>query len=130
MHYGIQSGNENGLTLVEVLATIVILGIVITLFLSLSGYNQQATQINETEDQVMRLLENMLSEVRSNLEINSGQAILETVQQKYNDAYKPYRFYVDTVQEVPSNCVHSKSLATLVSIKDKIEFITITACWE
>jgi prepilin-type N-terminal cleavage/methylation domain-containing protein len=56
--------NSKGLTLIEVLAAVAILGIVIAAFVSISNYSMLANQQNDREIEAIQIAENVVNDVR------------------------------------------------------------------
>lgn len=59
--------NEKGLSLVEVLASVVILGIAVVIFMQISDYQFGSVKQSELSQQAMRIADNTLNTLRSDI---------------------------------------------------------------
>lgn len=62
--------NEKGLTLVEVLAAAAILGMIVTVFVTISGYTQLSFNKSDQKAASLRLAESKLNEIRNAIPVD------------------------------------------------------------
>lgn len=131
--------NERGLTLVEVLATVAIVGIVILAFVQLSNHYRLSDRQSESLNAANQILEQMAHEIRAELSASSNlQSLLAAKASAFNATYTGrYQFYIQN-EAASSNVTFSNpcapnnrqaSIPFTVYDQNKSRIITITACW-
>lgn len=133
--------DDQGLTLIEVIATVAILSIVIVLFLNLSAYTRLAEQKSDRTTEAQQLIENMMNEIRDEYKRNTTQTLnslttlLNSKIGQYRALYPQYSFYGQHQRAanqitLPRACNSpSASISSLFYIQPNSYILSITACW-
>lgn len=66
---GLRNWNEKGLTLIEVMAATVLLGIAVTIFMNISGYMSNSRQSDDRRTEAIIIAEKKLNEYRADYSI-------------------------------------------------------------
>ncbi|KIL42458.1 hypothetical protein SD70_00685 [Gordoniibacillus kamchatkensis] len=133
---------ERGLTLIEVLAAITILGIIVTAFVTISGYTQLSFNSSDKKAAALRLAEQKLKEIRSSIPQDPPIPNINTQNAQILGVSGPHVTFNITVNETdlsPSsypipipdpNCVSVEGIVILNNAGVYVSrLITVTVSW-
>lgn len=110
--------NEKGMTLVELLAALVLLGIVLVTFMSLFTQSAKFTAHNQETLTAVQVGEEVVAEVRKISKIEDMKKPVNTIQSKKITDNQTYAPYIVTIEEqsAPSS-VSTKLKKALITVK-------------
>lgn len=124
--------NERGLTLIEVLAAVVILGIVVVAFMDISGYSLAANKKSDRYEEAMRLAESRLN-IAKDLVYSDPETILNSPKQEgeFTIIYQVSQDLQQPAVSYTSDDFESEhvSMQTVVNYANKASILTVTVTW-
>jgi prepilin-type N-terminal cleavage/methylation domain-containing protein len=128
--------NERGLTLIEVLAAIVILGIVVVAFLDISNFSLAAGKNSDEFEEAMRLAENRLSIARELVYTKPGEILDKPVEQmekvdEFTVIYQLTNLSNPTPLVYKTDGFQSEhvSLQSIITNSNQANLLTVTVTW-
>ncbi len=131
--------NEKGLTLIEVLATVTILGIVILAFTQLSANYRLSDVQSDRFNEASIIIEQIINDIRYDRSSYTDLAtLLSTKQTLYNNMYTPkYQFFIQSktaalTETFANPCSPSEkqtSIPFTMFVNNTTTIISVTACW-
>ena len=125
-------GNERGMTLIEVLAAVVILGIVVVAFMDISGYSLVANKKSDQFEEAMRLAESRLNIAKELVYTDPTNLLSKTetveeytvIYQVSQDLQQPEITYQTAAFES-----EHVSMQSVVVYENKASLLTVTVTW-
>lgn len=129
------ASNSKGLTLLEIMAATVILGLVVLTFVSISQYKLLADHSTDLRVEAMRIAQNHLHAARAAL-MDTNKS-LPPDQQVTGDKNQPYKVHCHVVELDPTGMSYSPipngsrqiSLQSVIMHNSKPSVLTVTVSW-